>query len=295
MNSYRSADRRSFLKRTAGLVAGTAAITSTASADEQIPQVSTREHFDVDFTWNVTQNDEYTDREYQTNGTIPGYHTEEAPDEIVVFVHGWVKLGEVAPRFERQRAELRAAGVDCPIINYTWDSDRGKQYIPIADNPWWPAGEVADRNGPKLASFLEEYARRAPNTTIRVIGSSLGGRLVPAGIAALEERNSNVVVDTVTLFGAAVPLEEVAADGKYGPGLSQNAASIHNYHKTNDKLLTVGRVLEPDPDRMVGKYGLPAERQPDGYTDHQVDYVRSHGDYWKVENGCVDVAVEDWD
>jgi hypothetical protein len=295
MKESLTADRRSFLKRTAGSVVGLTTLASTASADESIPQVSTRGHFDVDWKWEMSRNEAYTPREYETNGTIPGYHTEERPDELIVFVHGWVKLGEVAPRFERQRAELRAAGVDSPIINYTWDSDRGKEYIPIADNPWWPAGAVADRNGPKLASFIEDYARRSPETTIRVIGSSLGGRLVPAGIAALEERTSNVVVDTVTLFGAAVPLEDVAADGTYGPGLAENAASVHNYHKTNDKLLTVGRVLEPDPDRMVGKYGLPADRQPAGYTDHKVNYVRSHGDYWKVEHGCVDAAVEAWD
>ena len=44
----------------------------------------------------------------------------------------------------------------------------------------------------------------------------------------------------------------------------------------------------------VGRTGLEPAQQPDGYTDYQVDYVRSHGDFWKVDEGCIDDAVAAW-
>jgi len=126
-----------------------------------------------------------------------------------------------------------------------------------------------------------------------VIGSSLGGRLVPSAMAALHDRDAGRIVDTVSLLGAAVPVEAVGLDGTYGPGLDANAASVDNFWKSDDLALEASFRLA-ELTGAVGSNGLPDGDEPAGYTDHRVDYVESHQDYWKVDTGCAKALVDAW-
>jgi pimeloyl-ACP methyl ester carboxylesterase len=281
-------ERRTFLGRTTGAVLGTATLSSVASADEQFARVSTRGHFETNWMLQTQLQEGHTAYEYDTKGTIPGYHTDEQPEELIVFVHGWLQdESDVEKRFPVQREQLRLAGADAPVVNYSWDSDSTQA-------GWWIASEIARRNGRKLATFLTDYARRSPETTIRLIGFSIGGRLVPSAIESLHERNTVTDVDSVSLMGAAVPAPKVALDGEYGPGLDEDVTSIDNFWRSDDSVLNRGYGTA-ELTTPLGSNGLGDRKAPSGYTDHQVDYVASHNDYWKFETGCIDAVVDAWD
>jgi hypothetical protein len=283
-------DRRTFCLRSAGTVCGAAAIGGLASASEQFPQVTTRGHFGIDWKLQTRLENGYGPRDYETAGTIPGYHTAEEPDELVIFVHGWRQTeSKVLERFPAQQEAIRAAGADGPVVSYSWDSD---SFPEVAGTRI--AAEIARRNGAKLANFLIDYSRRAPSTDLRVIGISLGGPVLPSAAASLYEWDSELVIDTLSLLGAAIPRAKLALDGEYGPGLDENAAAIDNYRKSDDQVLDVlfGAASLSDP---IGSDGLEDYETPAGYTGYEVNYVNSHTDYWKRDEGCIDAVVDAWD
>jgi esterase/lipase superfamily enzyme len=254
-----------------------------------VPQVSTRGHFGIDWKLQTRLEDGYGPREFETRGTIPGYHTPDEPDELVMFVHGWRQTeSKVQDRFPEQQRAIRAAGANGPVVSFSWDSD---SFPEIAGSRI--AAEIARRNGAKLASFLAEYARRAPQTALRVIGISMGAPMLPAAAAALHERDSPVTIDSLSLLGAAIPKDTLTVDGTYGAGLTEQVTSTDNFWKADDRVLGVlyraAALSEP-----VGSSGLDDDREPAGYTDHRVDYVDSHTDYWKRDAGCMDAVVDAW-
>lgn len=283
-------NRRTFCLRSASLLCGSTAIGGLASASEPFPQVSTRGHFGIDWRLQTGLKSGYGPSEYETEGTIPGYHTDDEPEELVVFVHGWRQTeSKVKNRFPTQQEAIRAAGAEGPVISFSWDSDSTPEIVGTR-----VAAEIARRNGAKLASFLADYSRRAPSTKLRVIGISMGGPILPSAAASLNEWDSDVVIDTLSLLGAAIPRAKLGQDGEYGPGLSENAAAIDNFWKSNDQVLGVlyKAAALSDP---IGSAGLDGYEQPAGYTDHQVDYVASHTSYWKRETGCMNAVVDAWD
>lgn len=283
-------NRRNVLTRSAGLLCGSAVLGGVVSADESFPKVTTRGHFGIDWKLQTQLQDGHGPREYDTKGMIPGYHTEWNPTELILFVHGWRQTEEkVQNRFPDRQAAIRGAGAEGPLVSFSWDSDSAPEIAGARI-----AAEIARRNGAKLANFITEYARRAPQTEIRVVGISLGAPVLPAAAASLYERDSDVVIDNLSLLGAAIPRAKLALDGEYGPGLDENVAAVDNFYKSDDQVLGVlfSAASLSDP---VGSDSLEGYEAPAGYTDHQVDYVNSHTDYWKGENGCIDAVVDAWD
>ncbi|MDY6779330.1 MAG: alpha/beta hydrolase, partial [Halobacteria archaeon] len=179
---------RETLKNAAGLIAFSLGAENLIHErmPEDFPRVTTRGHFDLDYEDQPFENPKATDflplsligevkrtrlnpghdeLDYGTRGEIPGFTSgcDESPDEIVVFVHGWLadEKGSLG-RFSLMRHSLRKAGYEGPVIGFSWDTDH-RSYN-------WKLGiEVAARNGPKLAQFVHDYRRKNPDTDVRLI------------------------------------------------------------------------------------------------------------------------------
>lgn len=278
--------RRSFLNRAALTGIGATGASSVVAGDEQFPQVTTRDHFGINWMAQTRLQDGYGPREYETNGTIPGYHTESNPDELLLYIHRWLRSPEeVDETFPRQQAAISKAGFDGPVVNYGWDAD-------TTELGWWVGVEFARRNGTKLAAFLSEYARRSPETTVRVIGYSLGAWMLSSAVKSLDSWPEPTALDSVTFLAAAVPHDAVSLDGQYGPSLAAVPSQVDTFWYPDDQILGVNfRVAEQT--KALGASGI-AGPAPANYTDHRVEDIPSHGDYWKTDEGCIEAVVDVW-
>ncbi|UPV99816.1 DUF726 domain-containing protein [Halorussus gelatinilyticus] len=173
--------------------------------------------------------DGHTEWDYSTVGDILGYGSAN-PDEVLVSVHGWRVAPEDAPdHFATVKRSLRNNGYDHPVVGFSYDSDTS------TDN-WWPTTDIAERNGKKLANFLTDYRERT-GARIRLVGHSVGGRVVPATLRALNGFGKSDFVKSATLLGAAADNDSVAVDGEFGDDIAAAAESVDNYWKDGDDVL----------------------------------------------------------
>lgn len=272
-------DRRTFLGVAGSTLIGAAAAGTATAATDSIGVVSTRDHFSTTWYREVQRNDSYGPAEYQTEGTVAGLQSDDEPDEVVVFVHGWLDKSPADDgTFETFEQALTAEGYDAPVVGYSWDADTWL-------TRWWQATEIAELNGPKLAAFLEDLTAESPETSVRLVGHSLGGRLVLSALQAYE----GTAVDSVSLLGAAVNADDIAVGGEYGETIADGTAAVDNFWYEDDAILEYAYSLA-EWDSAVGQVGSDGE-QPATYTDHKVD-VGSHGEFYEADGGCIDEVVE---
>lgn len=291
------------LRSAAGLLTGAVGIGSVAAdtpdeppedagvqpeaipADEKhaLPQITTRGHFSTTVYREVQLNDGYGPTEYELDGSIPGLTTAEQPDELVIFVHGWLNDDLVARgSFWLFEQALRANGYEQPMVGYSWDSD-------TLLTRWWQATEIAERNGKKLASFVTDYAEAVPGTDIRLVCHSLGSK-VALGALREELADSQVTVASTSLMGAAVGDQEVSVGGRYGDAISEGTLQLDNYYNTGDWILS--NVYEAaEWDTAVGSSGATGTT-PSNYSEHEVtEDVIAHVTYFQPVIGCVEQVV----
>jgi len=245
--------------------------------------VSTRGHFDITWYGSVYLTDGNTRYDYETVGSIPGVDG-SAPDELLIHAHGWQNdPDDAVESFEEISAALRENGYEAPVVGYTWDSD-------TLYTQWWKATEIAERNGLKLANFLAGYAEANPDTTLRVVCHSLGARVALRAVEVLNANGFTDVVNSLTLLGGAADNDAVSTDGRYGPDIAQATGATDNFYKTDDSVLEWAYGTA-EVDSAVGEEGCEGE-QPGNYTDHRVDYVESHFEYYKRGTGCMEAVVD---
>ncbi|WP_128478237.1 esterase/lipase family protein [Halorussus pelagicus] len=285
--------RRTVLRAAAGTVA-LGAVVGSASAfggddgnitgAEDFPRATTRGHFDIHWWHGDQLTDGHTARNYSTVGDIPGYGSAN-PDEILVSVHGWrVAAADAPDHFATVKQSLRNNGYDHPVIGFSYDSDTS------TDN-WWPTTDIAERNGKKLANFLTDY-RAETGARVRLVGHSMGGRVVPATLRALNNLGKSDFVESATLLGAATDNDAVAVGGEYGDDIAAAAKSVDNYWKSDDDVLNWA-YSAGEFDSAVGEEGCEGT-PPANYTDHNVDYVSDHFSYHEHGNGCMAEVVSNF-
>lgn len=226
-------------------------------------------------------------REYRTDG-VPGCDDDREPSEIALFVHGFLlSEPQASTSFDIVRNTLRQNGYDHPLVGFTWDSDRV-----TAIDDWYPTVAIAALNGKRLAAFLTGYRRENPGTEVRLVGHSLGARVVLSALESLADSNSETV-ENVALLGAAVDDETPGRwVGRYGDAVANGADSVTNYHSRNDDRLLSYTVAQWDV--PLGRRGADG-RPPANYTDRDVSFVESHLAYYREGVGCLDLAVRNWD
>lgn len=286
--------RRAFLRATAATAAvgGFAGSASAFEGDDgditgaaDFPRATTRGHFDIHWWYGDQLTDGHTEWDYSTVGDIPGYGTSPVPDEVAISVHGWRVAPEDAPdHFATVKQSLRNNGYDYPVIGFSYDSDTS------TDN-WWPTTDIAERNGKKLANFITYYVSQT-DARVRLIGHSMGGRVVPATIRALNglDKQNNLV--SATLLGAATDNDAVAIDGEYGDDIEAVGAQVDNYWKSGDEVLDWA-YSTGEFDSAVGEEGCEGT-PPANYEDHNVDYVPDHFSYHQPGDGCMSEVVSNF-
>ncbi|WP_276301061.1 esterase/lipase family protein [Halorussus lipolyticus] len=288
------ATRRAVLRGTA-VAAGLAGFAGSASAFEgddgditgpaDFPRATTRGHFDIHWWYGDQLTDGHTAWDYSTTGDIPGYGTSPVPEEVVISVHGWRVAPEDAPdHFATVKQSLRDNGYDHPVIGFSYDSDTS------TDN-WWPTTDIAERNGKKLANFLTYYVSKT-GAQVRLIGHSMGGRVVASTIKELNGLDKPNNLASATFLGAAVDNDAVSWEGEYGDDIAAVGADVHNYWKSDDDVLNWA-YSTGEFDSAVGEEGAEGST-PANYTDHNVDYVPDHFSYHQPGEGCMSEVVSDF-
>ena len=291
-------DRRGFLRlagaTTAGLL-GVGAATGQAAAFDgddgditgasDYPRATTRGHFDIHWWYGDQLTDGHNGTDYDTVGSIPGYSDGATPDEVVVAVHGWRTEQDAAPdHFATVSQSLSNNSYDAPVVGFSWDSD-------TSTSDWWPATDIAERNGPKLAHFLIDFAARSSGTSFRLTGHSLGARVVLEAIKALNSWGYRDLLASATLLGGAADNDSVATDGEYGDDIAAAVGQFDNFWKSDDSVLNWA-YSTGEFDSAVGEEGCEGT-PPANYQDHNVDYVPDHFSYQEPGDGCMDeVAAE---
>lgn len=272
-------------------------------ADERTtPIVSTRGHFDEHVFADPSLTSGHTDTDYDTTGDIPGINKSPCPKEIVIYVHGFQNNERDAiENFDTTKKSLEANGYTNPVIGFSWDSDTGS--LDFDD-----AKMIAEKNGKKLAQFILDFTKKCPDTKIRLIGHSMGARVILNALESLhnnsEWNSKNWKVTSVHLLGAAVDNEEVSKNGGFGNAIEDEAGEFYNKFNYEDNVLSRYYWLE-EGDQALGENG--AEKGiplPKNYHEEDVtnDVGDNHSGYngnldknGNLENdGVMDKVVNDW-
>jgi esterase/lipase superfamily enzyme len=267
--------RRDVLKKVAGGTAGltvASGATGTAAAgskgdcdpDGNIARIDTTDYLDTTWYGSVYHVDDADTDEYDRDGE----EFPDNPEELLVQIHGWSNnetcghghIETVADVFED-------VGYEHTVTGLTWGSDYA----------WWNAKEIGERNAPKLAAFLREFADENPETTIRLKSHSLGARVLAETLLELyesDDEDDNDLVTSATFLAGAIDAGSVAMDGDYGEALENAAEQVDNFRMDGDAVLDWAyETYEWDP--AVGEIGCDGE-QPENYTDHEVTVDVGH-------------------
>lgn len=289
----RGTDRRTFIRAVTTAAVGAtglgAASTSGAafSGDDgdftgpaDFPRATTRGHFDISWYGEEYLTDGHTARDYDTVGTLPS-----GAKEVVIAVHGWLTSKDDAPdNFATVSASLARNGYDVPVVGFSYDADTGVEN-------WWPATDIAERNGPKLAQFLVDYAEQNPASTLRLTAHSLGARVVLEAAKSLVSWGEESILASITLLGGAADNDSVALSGEYGDALESAVGQVDNFWKNGDDVLNWAYSLG-EADAAVGADGCEGT-PPSNYEDHNVDYVPDHFSYHEPGDGCMAAVVSE--
>ncbi|MDZ7688916.1 MAG: alpha/beta hydrolase [Halobacteriales archaeon] len=272
---------------------------------KDFPRVSTRGHIDtcrvratsltpegrvggalgVPKRWFLEDGHDETD--YGTVGEIPGFTGEdEPPDEVVVFVHGWLSNEEAAlGRMSLLRYSLEKNGYKHPVVGFTWDTDQT-----VVE---WESGKIVARwNGPKLARFTADYAKRNPDTKIRYVSNSLGSQPVFEALRTLDDAGYEDIVESASIMGGTVPSGSVTLDGRYGDGIQNAVGDVYSYRTPGDvTLCTYYEMAEGTS--AVGCEGAKGETH-ESYHDRCVGYVPDHFSFMLPTMGCIEEVVRDF-
>lgn len=249
----------------------------------------------------LTEGHDETD--YETKGDIPGFghadgargrddgadtdtDTDESPEELLVFVHGWLSDEEAAlGRMSLLRYTLERNGYRSPVVGFTWDTDQT-----VLE---WESGKViANWNGPKLARFTADYKKRNPDTKLRYISNSLGAHPVFEALKTLDDFGYEDLLESASVMGGSVPSSSVSVDGEYADAIRNVVGDLYNYRTTEDRTLNLYYRMTEGND-AVGGAGTEGET-PDNYHDRRVDYVSDHFSFMLPRKGCLEEVVRDF-
>lgn len=213
----------------------------------------------------------------------------EDEDEFVVFVHGWLGLETSTDQAYTLEEALRANDYDQPVVAAPWESETRN---------YWRAESTTETAGQRLASWLESDRIDPAETTVHLVGHSLGGRVCLEALTALD---GDVTVESVSLVGTAADDDSVCTDGEYASGIDTGAEAVYNYHSEGDNSVCYGYDLQSlssglgcaGADCEAGWVTDDSGSLPENYTDVDVtDEVDGHCDYIKPDVGCVPQIVD---
>lgn len=292
-----------------GTASQTGFYTLPDETDASTPIISTRGHFKPKwFLWGfdaVALQEPHGKFDYETSADY-SRTIEPCPPELVVYVHGFDNSERAAiQNFNIAADSLATLNYDHPVVGFSWDSNPGS-FVPVS---WWDAAnEIADRNGPKLATYLQHLNTVCSETRVRIVAHSLGSRVVLSAIESLGEREANrtdgrTTIRSIHFLGAAVPRNLVTLEDPPGAAIQTHVGQLHSKYSRRDEILTVAYpvgqgTLQP----ALGKVGAPTDvALPVNYHQQDVTHLVGgslfhHSAYSKVtaDGGAMDTVTWDW-
>ncbi len=226
------------------------------------------------------------------NPSASNFDAVEDEDEFVVFVHGWLGLDTSSDQAHTLAEALEENEYDTPVVAASWEADTRN---------YWRAEATTETAGQRLASWLESDRAGLEDTTVRLVGHSLGGRVCLETLTALGD---DATVETVALVGTAADDDSVCTDGEYASGIQTSADAVSNYHSENDDSVCYGYDLQSlasglgcaGSDCSSGWLTDDSGSTPANYTDVDVaGEVDDHCDYTKPDVGCVSQLVDEFE
>lgn len=209
------------------------------------------------------------------NGVPAVTDAPQGEDEVVFNVHGYTGSSASVSQAAQLQDTARSLGYTETITAVTWD-DSG---LPSS------AERSARATGGTFATWLENYLNENPDTTIRLLGHSMGGIVQMETLAAID---GSFVIDTADSIGSYEVADGPCEDGDFYDAIRESAAEVHNYYSTNDSIARLGS----DSADCGGWFG--GGTTPDSYEDVDVsDSVPDHTSY-KESTGCVSAIIDNY-
>jgi pimeloyl-ACP methyl ester carboxylesterase len=229
----------------------------------EIAYASTRNHVD---DGDLTAGHDAFD--YEVVGSLP-----RGESEIMVVVHGLNNTEmKGVNRFVLARESLRHNGYEGAVVGFSWDG--ATNWDPFGATGYRIAKHNAVANGTKLAQFVVDLQVANPDAEIRLIGYSMGARLVAETVLALhtddEFAKNTTKIASVHLVGAAIDDEQLEAGDLYGDAIESRVGTFFNYYSPKDSKL--GKYYPPlEADTAVGREDIEdIRRAPRNYRSRDV-------------------------
>lgn len=239
--------RRGLLRTASVAAVGTAALgaagVQTAAAEPEITEVDLR------------------------GGAPPVSEGPQNRDEVVFCVHGYAESSLSVRRARQFRDTARELGYEGAVTAVTWN-DFG--FPPTAE------GNARD-DGETLAEWIGSFREATPDTTIRLLGYSMGGIVVMETLRSIDGAFSVANADMIGSYvRASTPCEESVADA-----IEQSCVGMYNYWSARDGVARLGS-------SGAACSSVPAAN----YTDvDATDTVSGHIDY-RQNTDCVEQILD---
>jgi pimeloyl-ACP methyl ester carboxylesterase len=253
---------------------------------------------------------------YTTTGDIRGLEVGNCDDEIVVYIHGyWESRESAIDKFNLVKKSLQSNGYTGDIIGFSWPSMTLSWFTVES---WNRAKIYAELSGDRLAQFIHDFNASCENTEVRLIGHSLGTRLILSSLEYLNNDHPALRLTSVHVLGAAVDDGIISTRSGYGIAIQNQANEFHNKFSPEDDIL---EGVYFDSDHALGENGgdrrvlwpstydeedvsdeLIRDSDGDGRDDPGRNCGDNHMGYIGVEDaggrliddGAIDEIVSDW-
>ena len=206
--------------------------------------------------------------------------------EIAIYINGWQADLDRGPD---QGYECRRAMYD----NGYWGEVAGVHWD--SETLTWSGGKSkADDMGENLAHLVEHLQDNGTHT-VRLIGHSLGARVIGTCLNTLSDNGRSVT--SCALLGGAIANDSVVEDcgwwctGEFYHAIGDAGGNFRNYHSYDDEVLANLYTLA-EWDNAVGRTGADGATQWN-YNDHDVTWKigSEHCAFYKRDTGCMDDVV----
>jgi esterase/lipase superfamily enzyme len=227
-----SAKTTTAIAATSSTTTATRTPAGTVADATDTPLVSTRANYDTSTSLLLPK---HKKTDYAATD-VPGLQAGTCPAEIVIFVHGvGATQSDAIEQTERVKMSLDSNGYYNPVIGFSWDSNTPKGASDIT--------LIAQQQGPKLAHFILDFKNKCPDSNVRMISHSMGGRVTLSTLASLhknkEWKSNNFKLASVDLLGAGVA-SSWGVDGIEAPMrkiIEQVVIKFYNLVDPKDKVI----------------------------------------------------------
>lgn len=242
--------------------------------------------------------------------TLLGLNGQNCPGHIAIYVHGvWSNMQSAEEQIDRVALSIAANNYQIPVVGLSWDSDTG-----VSPVGWGIAKMIANGNGPLLADFISDFKGQCPEDDVRIIGHSLGSRVIFSALHSLAQDSNNTEwninnfkITSIHLMGAAIDDEQVSTNANdcmpnrppllcSGNVTSSEVETLYNLINAEDNLLQF-TYRQHESDSALGNLGAEdLTKTPTNYIQYSV--LSNIPPVWDAdgngEDDCYDAYIFQW-